>query len=130
MRTQLVSFGNYLLKEYGVQVHSTDGSNQPMYQREVSDADISNWEHANPDMEDGGYPFKAHTAFPSRYAIGDKVKLFLMPEGEESFPGINAEITAVHFTISKVKYDVEVRFHGDYTTRLYNIDSILVGDIK
>lgn len=39
----LVSFGNYLLSRYGVQVKSTDGSNQDLYQRQVSDADLSNW---------------------------------------------------------------------------------------
>jgi hypothetical protein len=129
MKSHLVSFGNYLLKQYNVMVHSTDGTNQPLFQREVSDADIANWEHENPDLEDGGVPFKAHTDYPSRYKIGEKVKVFLMPEGEETFPGINATIIAVHFTLSKVKYDVEFNFAGGHSTRMYNIDSILVKDL-
>ena len=42
---QLVSFGNFLLKTYGVQVHSTDGKNLPVYQRQVTDADFCNWKN-------------------------------------------------------------------------------------
>jgi hypothetical protein len=128
MKAQLVSFGNYLFARYNVKVHSTDGNNTPLYDRQVTDADLANWEHENQHFEGGGVPFKAHTEYPSRYEIGEKVKLFLMPEGEESFPGINARIIAVHFTTGKVKYDVEIKFHGEHTTRLYNIDSILVQD--
>jgi len=129
MRAQLVSFGNYLLKTYGVNVHSTDGSNQPLYQREVSHADLENWEHENPQLEDGGVPFKAHTKYPSRYALDEKVKVFLMPEGAEDFPGFTGIITAIHFTNGKVKYDVEIKFYGDHSTRIYNLDSILIQDL-
>jgi len=129
MKAELVSFGNHLLKTYGVQVYSTDGNNTPLYLREVSDADIANWEHENSDGNNGGFPFKAHTDYPSRYAIGEKVKVFLMPEGEETFPGFNATVIAVHFTISKVKYDLELKFYGDHVTRIYNVDSILVKDL-
>lgn len=42
---ELVSFGNYLLKRYNVMVMSNDGSNEPIYQRQVTDADIKNWAH-------------------------------------------------------------------------------------
>lgn len=224
METHLVSFGNYLFGTYGVKVHSTDGKNTPLYQRQVSDADLANWKHENPDLglpmksltfvppelerlyviegifhaqaatrnvlpnltmcnegpqiyftysedpensikgvhahgrklsrkmlEDlsilevtrlivdeidsiipktgGGIPYKKHTDYPSRYKIGEKVKLFIMPEGVDTFSGFPATITAVHFTESKVKYDLEIEFYGDYTTRVYNIDSILVKDL-
>jgi hypothetical protein len=128
MKAQLVSFGNYLFTRYNVKVHSTDGNNTPLYDRQVTDADLANWEHENQHFEGGGVPFKAHTDYLSRYEIGEKVKLFLMPEGEETFPGINARVTAVHFTTGKVKYDLEIKFYGDYSTRLYNIDSVLVKD--
>jgi len=130
MKAELVSFGNHLFKTYNVQVHSSDGNNAPLYQREVSDADLANWEDENRDMlSSGGVPFKAHTTYSSRYAIGEKVKVFLMPEGEETFPGFNATVIAVHFTISKVKYDLEIRFYGEHVTRIYNVDSILVKDL-
>lgn len=76
----------------------------------------------------GGVPERLHTLYPSRYEIGEKVKVFLMPEGEETFPGFNAVVTAVHFTISKVKYDLEIKFYGEHTSRIYNVDSILVKD--
>ncbi len=120
---QLVSFGNFLLEVYGVMVYSNEGKNLPLYQRQVSDADFSNWRTEN------GLNGIDDVQYPSRYAIGEKVKVFLMPEGEENFPGFNATITAVHFTNSKVKYDLEIRFYGDWTTRVYNVDSLLVTDI-
>ena len=115
---QLVSFGNYLLTRYGVMVYSNDGKNQPIYQREVHDADLCNWKDENPEFN--------HSLFPSRHAIGDMVKVFLMPEGEKEFPGFTGKITAVHFTNSKVKYDVELIFAGDFVSRIYNVDSVLV----
>jgi hypothetical protein len=40
----LVSFGNYIFKKYGVMVHSNDGENKPIYQRTVTHADICNWQ--------------------------------------------------------------------------------------
>jgi hypothetical protein len=124
MKSHLVSFGNYLFNRYNVKVHSGDGNNVPLYERTVSDADLSNWEAENPALQG-----KAHTDYPSRYEIGEKVKLFLMPEGEESFPGLNAKILAVHFTNSTIKYDLEIKFAGEYTTRVYNIESIFVKDL-
>lgn len=104
---QLVSFGNYLLKRYGVMVYSNDGRNTPIYEREVHDADLSNWKHENPEFD--------NTQYPSKHAIGDLVKVFLMPQGEDSFPGFTGKIIAVHFTNSKVKYDIELIFAGDFT---------------
>lgn len=128
MKAELVSFGNYLLQRYEVMEYSTDGKNTPLFLRQVCDADLSNWEYENPDLEDGGVPFKAHTDYASRYEIGEEVKVCLLPEGQESFPCFPATVIAVHFTVSKVKYDLEIRFYGDHKTRIYNIDSILVQD--
>lgn len=82
------------------------------------------------DQTHGGVPFKEHTNYPSRYSIGEKVKIFLMPEGAESFPGFTGFITAVHFTAGKVRYDVEIKFYGEHSTRIYNLDSVLVRDIE
>ena len=41
----LIHFGNYLLEKYNVKVMSDDGTNQPLYDRKVTDADIQNWKH-------------------------------------------------------------------------------------
>lgn len=58
----------------------------------------------------------------SRFSIGEKVTVTLLPDGNMiSFEGC---ITAIHFTQSKVKYDVEVKFSEEESTRIYNIDSI------
>jgi hypothetical protein len=120
MEQELVSFGNYLLKRYGVMIYSNDGRNIPLYEREVSDADLSNWREDNPQKEDGGNNFTA------TFKHGDKVKVFLMPEAYSEFPGLVAHVTGVHFFLGKVKYDLELRFAGEFSTRIYNIDSILV----
>lgn len=120
----LISFGNYLLERYGVMVYSNDGTNVPLYQRQVDNADLCNWRDECNPKKDG------EALYPSRYSIGDKVKVFLMPEGEDRFPGFIAHVVAVHFTNSKVKYDLEVKFAGDFSTRIYNVDSILISDIE
>lgn len=122
MEAQLVSFGNYLLERYGVMVHSTDGKNEPIYSRQVCDADLCNWRDGNPELN-------SHTYFPSLYKQGDKVKVFLMPEGEGEFPGFPATVTGIHFFTGKVKYDLELNFAGGWTSRIYNVDSILVSDL-
>lgn len=67
-----------------------------------------------------------HSKLPSAHQVNDRVRVFLMPEGEESFPGFTAYIKGVHFYKGKVKYDLEIRFYGDMATRIYNIDSVLV----
>lgn len=69
---------------------------------------------------------KIKPPLPSQHQIEDKVKLCVMPEGEENFPAINAEVIAIHFYAGKVKYDLEINFAGDMCTRMYNIDSVLV----
>ena len=116
---QLVSFGNFLLKTYGVQVHSTDGKNQPIYQREVSHADVCNWKDENPIKDFG-------IKLPSRFQIGDEVLFYYIAEGRaETFPAIGAFILAIHFYEGKVKYDLELKL-GEYKSRIYNVDSALV----
>jgi hypothetical protein len=119
---QLVSFGNYLLLTYGVQVHSTDGKNIPVYQREVTDADFCNWKET---QKDNG------NTLPSRFQLDDKVSVRFRPD----FVINEARVIKVHFTESKVLYDLEVKisFEGNSdhpagftTTRVYNIDSSVV----
>lgn len=111
----LVSFGNYLLKRYGVMVHSSDGKNVPIYQREVGDADLCNWKEESKSTTNGPV-----------FSLGDTVKVFLMPEGENSFPGFTGKVTAVHGYPGKIKYDVELKFAGGFSSRIYNVDEVLV----
>lgn len=80
------SFGNYLLKRYGV-------------------------------ME-----------IPS-FALEENVKVFLMPEGEQPFPGFTAKVIAIHHYVGKTKYDLEIKLPGDFSTRIYNIDGVLITPI-
>lgn len=121
---QLVSFGNFLLKTYGVQVFSNDGQNAPLYQREVTDADFCNWkEEEKPD----------ELQLPSRFQQTDKV--FFFPRTSEDqkdheIPGLPAEILAVHFYTGKVKYDLSLTVEEKEYSRIYNVDSLLVGPRK
>jgi hypothetical protein len=127
-KSHLVGFGNFLLKTYDVQVHSTDGKNQPIHKREVSDADMANWkEEEKPDT----------LTLPSHHQIGDSVVVYFGTSGVIK----NCKVIKVHFTESKVFYDVEVKWkHAEYadkisagvdkgrelTDRLYNLDSAVV----
>jgi hypothetical protein len=107
----LVTFGNFLLKRYGVMVFSTDGKNTPLYQREVTHADYCNWkDEEKPEFN----------LLPSQHQIGDSVWLRLWSDD------IVSEIHAVHFYEGKVKYDLKVSTHDVGETRLYNIDSAFV----
>lgn len=108
---QLVSFGNYLLKRYGVQVYSTDGTNTPLYPREVHDADFRNW-HETPE----GY---ARGVLPSAHQIGDTIAISFA----HATPSMSALVRAVHFFESKVKYDLQLDLGDSDTTRIYNVDS-------
>ena len=117
---QLISFGNFLLKTYGVMVHSSDGKNQPIYERQVSDADFCNWEHVEqPDK----------TLLPSRHQLDENVVHDLW--GNKT----DATIRAVHFYPGKVKYDLELfgtppqlESSQRDATRIYNVDSFFVND--
>ncbi len=121
MEKELVSFGNYLFKRYGVMEYSNDGKNTPLFERMISDADLCNWRDTLPE---DARQFEQL----SRYKNGDGVKLCLMPEGNRTndFPGLTALVRGVHFFSGKVKYDLELRFYGDYSTRIYNVDELFV----
>lgn len=116
---QLISFGNYLFKRYNVQVFSNDGSNTPIYQRQVDNADCCNWEY------EGGIQKQQ---LPSEFQKGDKVFFACMPEGIDAcvFPSLPSEILAVHFYGDKVKYDLDLLFVDNQRSRIYNVDSALV----
>ncbi len=119
---RLCSFGNYLLSRYGVMVHSTDGKNTPIYQREVSSADLANWEHEW--NQQSGMP--EQTLLPSQFDIGEKVIFSINQSfGDNPFP-YTAEVLAVHFYEGKVKYDLSIPIYGEPPTRIYNIDSCFV----
>lgn len=113
---QLTSFGNYLLKEYNVQVHSNDGKNQPLYQRQVHHADHCNWLHESPENQP--------SYLPSTFQVHDKVVLQF---GESALP-LTAYVLAVHFTASKVRYDLDITIGAEQSdsTRIYNVDSCFV----
>lgn len=115
----LTSFGNFLLTTYGVQVHSTDGKNMPLYPREVSDADVCNWKYQEtPDT----------LLLPSKFQHGDRAVFCCMPDDPSvtSFPGIPCEIIGIHFYPGKVKYDLDLLFVEGQRSRIYNVDSVLV----
>lgn len=109
---QLVSFGNFLFSRYNVQVHSSDGKNTPIYQREVSDADLCNWK------VDSDIPDKI--TLPSAHQHDDFVWLSFW----ETY--IASQVNAVHFYHDKVKYDLKVMGGNGEETRVYNVDSAFV----
>lgn len=108
---KLVSFGNFLFKTNKVRYKKTGDI------REVTHADLENWK------ETAAFPVE--NSFPSRYGIGEWVGV----EFNQSHTGNHAfiaKIHAVHFTISKVKYDLEIPICEEYSTRIYNVDSCFV----
>jgi len=121
---KLVSFGNYLFQRYGIMVHSDEGQNVPMYPRQVSDADLQNWNVGQ----------IVERSLPSAHQIGEKVVLSFGATGQLT----DCEVIKVHFSESKVLYDVEVSGNYDssydieatgdkkWHTRLYNVDSCFV----
>lgn len=74
---------------------------------------------------DGGFPYKEHTKFPSRYKIGEAVVLDFLEAGMLN----DCEIVCIRFTESKVHYDVAVKVREDCWTVLENIDSCFVVDL-
>lgn len=79
----------------------------------------------------GGVPEKLHTNYPSRYAIGEKVTLNFFKGGKIH----NCEIASVHFTESKVRYDIYISIRdaepeNEITglTLIEQVDSICVTD--
>jgi hypothetical protein len=121
MEQQLVSFGNFLLSRYGVMVHSTDGKNAAIHQREVSHADVENWSNYE------GLSL-GHTHYPSRHSLNQVVGI----KFKESMEPMNATVIGIHFYEGKVKYDVSL-WLGDGSvddthkaTRVYNVDSCFI----
>lgn len=100
-------------------VHSNDGKNEPLYERCVNHADLCNWKELDRPLYN-----------PTDFSHGDKVKVFLMPEGEDSFPGFTAYIVAKHEYVNKKKYDVDLKFDGGLTSRIHNVDEILITRFK
>jgi len=112
MRSQLVSFGNYLLKTYSVSQHSTDGKNTPLLPKEVSHADIENW---------GGDT----DIMVSRFKHGDKVIVSFADAGVIK----NCQVDGVVFDIGKIRYNLTVKMEIDgqsFFTNLLEIDSAFV----
>lgn len=109
MESQLVSFGNYLLKNYGVYVYSTNGSNIPLYLREVCDADLRNWE----DSLNGKENIPEHE-------VGKSVWLCLWEKS------IVAEVLSVGIHNHKITYDLKLCAHNGENTRIYRVDSQFV----
>lgn len=111
---QLVSFGNSLLNRV-----STDRLNSKLDNLEVTHVDLENWKE---------FSKLDHTYYPSKYAIGDIISVDFYDSGFIR----EAKIIKVHFTESKVLYDVEIcikKFsagENNMYTRLYNLDSILI----
>lgn len=89
-----------------------------MNSNQITEAILANWGKE----EVGEYV----QSLPSAHQIFDRVKVFLMPEGENNFPGISGKIIGIHFYPGKVKYDVELLFSGNFNSRVYNVDSVLV----
>ncbi len=117
-KAQLISFGNSLLKTYGIRFHSSDGHNTPMEQCEVTDADFLNWRENQ---------ISDRLLLPSRFNFGDRVVVSFGKFGTIN----NCKVIKIHFTESKVFYDVEVKWESldgkeNYTDRLYNLDSCVV----
>ncbi len=139
-REQLASFGNFLLKRYDVKVHSTDGKNTQLHQREVCHADIENWKDENPFKEQSTtYGFmsseraliesdkivsgwNAHIDDPLNLGVGKKRYL----QFGDLTGKIPVMIRGAHSYGMKQKFDLELAiFGGDgwHTTRIYNVDA-------
>lgn len=69
-----------------------------------------------------------NTQLPSQFAHEQKVLLNFNPLSGNEVKCL-ATIIAIHFTISKVRYDIEVDLIEGYSTRLYNIDSCFIKQI-
>lgn len=69
---------------------------------------------------------KGTNTLPSTHQVNDKVELSLLTDNIKS-----CKIIKVHFTESKVQYDIELYIESEdgklgYSTRVYNIDSCFV----
>ena len=100
----VVSFGNYLFERYNVQVFSSDGKNTPIYQRQVTDADVCNWKGR---MKDSDVIHQGDAAWLRLWSAD-----------------IIAQVHAIHeYGDETVKYDLILTGGNGETTRVYNVDS-------
>lgn len=64
---------------------------------------------------------------PSGFQIGSTALLECkLDDAQAPYIGIPCEILAVHFYPGKVKYDIELLFANNKSSRVYNVDSCLV----
>lgn len=61
---------------------------------------------------------------PSRFQIGDEVLVNMFEAGYIK----NCKVIKIHFTKSKVSYDLEIDTENLFT-RLYNIDSVFIDSL-
>jgi len=117
--TMLVSFGNWMAKK-AVAAEKWNRAYPEETQRDhcVSYSDLADWKFLT-----GNDPLRL---LPSRFQIGDSVELEFYGNGRIK----NCKVIKVHFTESKVLYDVSVNHPAeDNYTRLYNIDSVFIDSI-
>lgn len=101
---QVVSFGNYLFQRYKVQVFSNDGDNQPIYDRQVTDADVANWKDRIKDSD------QLYQGDPAWFRLWGA--------------DVIAQIHAIHgYDGDTKKYDLILTGGNGETTRIYNVDS-------
>lgn len=98
---QLISFGNYLLSRYNVQEHSTDGTDTPLFQRQVSHTDHCNWK-ATQELA---------------YQEGQFVWLRLWSTD------VAAQVLQAHPYGDKFKYDLKLLGSNGEETRIYNVEA-------
>ncbi len=110
---QLVGFGNFLLKRYNVQVYSNDGTNTPIYDRNVHHADIENWKHDNPEAA-------AQAVQQTMFQLDELVGL----SWYETMPTVPCRIHQVHISQYRTTYDLIIKTgekKGE-EARCYNVD--------
>lgn len=93
-------------------IHSTDGTNTPLFKREVSDDDFHTWRD-NQHVESN---------LPTPYRKGQYVWFRLWSHD------IAAMVLCVHDYGEKFKYDLELLGNDGQTTRIYNVESQYVQD--
>jgi hypothetical protein len=110
----LIRFGNFLFKSYGVTVNEdTAGNKLTPYQPSVTIEDMEMWKEIDKPIYDG-----------PRFSNGSQIIVSLVLESERvsTFP---ATILCTHHHPGKTKYDIEVALLMG-KTRMYNINESLL----
>jgi len=85
---------------------------------------LDDWDEPNPKQK-----------LPSNFQVGEQVSILFRPD----FLVTKAVVTKVHFTASKVQYDLDVHIRiaesdshpeGFTTTRIHNIDAAIVSPME